>query len=435
MKKIENLYSAYLKTSGVSTDSRKVINGSLFFALKGPNFNGNKFAQSALDKGAKYVVVDDEKYIKKNDKVFLVKDTLVALQNLASYHRKKLNLTIIGITGSNGKTTTKELIGEVLSKKYNTHFTKGNYNNHIGVPLTLLQLTEEHEIGIIEMGANHLKEIEKLCSISLPNWGYITNFGKAHIEGFGSEEGVIKGKSELYNYLKNYNGKILVNADDKKQVSLSKNSNRFLFGTNLKANFRIKYLNTETRLLELVYNDILFKSPLYGEYNLVNIAAAISFGLLFDVPIKFIEKAVLDYQSKNNRSQKLNINKTQFILDAYNANPSSMEAALNAFAGCKFFKKLVILGDMFELGSQSDEEHDNILKLCIKLNIDKICTIGAKFKKASIESKSIYKFENLESFIQNFDNNSTRFNGILIKGSRAMQLENLIPFFKKLWDT
>ena len=435
MKKIENLYSAYLKTSGVSTDSRKVINGSLFFALKGPNFNGNKFAQSALDKGAKYVVVDDEKYIKKNDKVFLVKDTLVALQNLASYHRKKLNLTIIGITGSNGKTTTKELIGEVLSKKYNTHFTKGNYNNHIGVPLTLLQLTKEHEIGIIEMGANHLKEIEKLCSISLPNWGYITNFGKAHIEGFGSEEGVIKGKSELYNYLKNYNGKILVNADDKKQVSLSKNSNRFLFGTNLKANFRIKYLNTETRLLELVYNDILFKSPLYGEYNLVNIAAAISFGLLFDVPIKFIEKAVLDYKSKNNRSQKLNINKTQFILDAYNANPSSMEAALNAFAGCKFFKKLVILGDMFELGSQSDEEHDNILKLCIKLNIDKICTIGAKFKKASIESKSIYKFENLESFIQNFDNNSTRFNGILIKGSRAMQLENLIPFFKKLWDT
>ena len=433
MKKIEKLYSAYKQTSGVSTDSRKIIKGCLFFALKGPNFDGNKFAQSALDKGAKYVVVDDEGYIKKNDKVFLVKDTLMALQSLAAYHRKKLNPTIIGITGSNGKTTTKELIREVLSKKYNTHFTKGNYNNHIGVPLTLLQLTKEHEIGIIEMGANHLKEIERLCLISLPNWGYITNFGKAHIEGFGNEEGVIKGKSELYNYLKNYNGKILVNADDKKQLSLSKNSNRFLFGTDLKANFKIKYLNTETQELQINYNNVIFKSPLHGKYNLANIAAAISFGLLFDVPLKLIQKSILDYQSDNNRSQKLMINKTQIILDAYNANPTSMEAALNAFAGCKFFQKLVVLGDMFELGSQSNEEHDSILRLCIKLKIDKICTIGHNFKKTSVEKESIYKFENLESFIQKFDDNSSIFNGVLIKGSRAMQLENLIPFFKKLW--
>ena len=204
MKEIENLYKAYLKATEVSTDSRNVKKESLFFALKGPNFDGNEFAQSALDKGAKYVVVDDEKYIEKNDKLFLVKDTLVTLQKLATYHRKKLNINIIGITGSNGKTTTKELISEVLRKKYNTYSTIGNYNNHIGVPLTLLQLTKEHEIGIIEMGANHLKEIEKLCTISLPNWGYITNFGKAHLEGFGSEEAVIKGKSELYKYLINH---------------------------------------------------------------------------------------------------------------------------------------------------------------------------------------------------------------------------------------
>lgn len=435
MKKIETLYSAYLKTSGVSIDSRKLIKGSLFFGLKGPNFNGNKFAQSALDNGAKYVVVDNEKYVRKNDKVFLVKDTLMALQNLATYHRKKLNLTIIGITGSNGKTTTKELIHKVLSKKYNTHSTKDNFNNHIGVPLTLLKLTKKHEIGIIEMGANHLNEIERLCSISLPNWGYITNFGKAHIEGFGSEEGVIKGKSELYNYLKDYDGKILVNANDSKQLSLSKNSNRFLFGTDLNVNFKIKYLNTEKEELRINCNNKLFKSPLHGEYNLVNIAAAISFGLLFDVPIKFIQKSILDYQSKNNRSQKLMINKTQFIMDAYNANPTSMEAALNAYAGCKFLKKLVVLGDMFELGSQSKEEHDNILKLCMKLNIDKICTIGLNFKKTSIDNKSIYKYENLKSFIQKFDDKSSIFNGVLIKGSRAMQLENLIPFFKKLWDT
>ena len=218
-------------------------------------------------------------------------------------------------------------------------------------------------------------------------------------------------------------------------MSLSKNSNRFLFGTDLNVNFRIKYLNTEKEELRINYNNKLFKSPLHGEYNLVNIAAAISFGLLFDVPIKFIQKSILDYQSKNNRSQKLMINKTQFIMDAYNANPTSMEAALNAYAGCKLLKKLVVLGDMFELGSQSKEEHDNILKLCMKLNIDKICTIGLNFKKTSIDNKSIYKYENLESFIQKFDDKGSIFNGVLIKGSRAMQLENLIPFFKKLWDT
>ena len=435
MKEIENLYKAYLKATEVSTDSRNVKKESLFFALKGPNFDGNEFAQSALDKGAKYVVVDDEKYIEKNDKVFLVKDTLVTLQKLATYHRKKLNINIIGITGSNGKTTTKELISEVLRKKYNTHSTIGNYNNHIGVPLTLLQLTNEHEIGIIEMGANHLKEIEKLCTISLPNWGYITNFGKAHLEGFGSEEGVIKGKSELYKYLINHNEKILVNGDDKKQVELSKNSNRYLFGTNIKSDFKIKYLKSNANELQIDFNNELFKSSLHGRYNLVNIAAAISFGLLFGVPVKLIKKAISSYKSNNNRSQKLCINKTQFILDAYNANPTSMKAALKAFASCEYHKKLVVLGDMLELGHLSKKEHENILKLCIKLKIDKICTIGSKFKKTLVESNSIYKFENLESFTQTFNDNSSNFNGALIKGSRLFQLENLIPFFKKLWNT
>lgn len=435
MKKIENLYKAYLKTSGVSTDSRKVKKGSLFFALKGPNFDGSQFAQSALDNGAKYIVTDNHKNIEQNDNVFLVKDTLIALQQLASYHRKKLNITIIGITGSNGKTTTKELIREVLSEKYITHSTIGNLNNHIGVPLTILQLSKKHEIGIIEMGANHLKEIEKLCTISLPNWGYITNFGKAHIEGFGSEEGVIKGKSELYKYLINNNERILVNGDDKKQVELSKNSNRSLFGTNIKSDFKIKYLNSHANELKIDYNGDLFKSSLHGRYNLVNIAAAISFGLLFDIPVKLIQKAISSYKSNNNRSQKLYINKTQFILDAYNANPTSVEAALKEFASCEYHKKLVVLGDMLELGLLSKKEHENILKLCIKLKIDKICTIGTQFKKTSIESNSIYKFENLESFTQTFNDNSSKFNGALIKGSRLFQLENLIPFFKKLWNT
>ena len=246
---------------------------------------------------------------------------------------------------------------------------------------------------------------------------------------------MIKGKSELYKYLINNNERILVNGDDKKQVELSKNSNRSLFGTNIKSDFKIKYLNSHANELKIDYNGDLFKSSLHGRYNLVNIAAAISFGLLFDIPVKLIQKAISSYKSNNNRSQKLYINKTQFILDAYNANPTSVEAALKEFASCEYHKKLVVLGDMLELGLLSKKEHENILKLCIKLKIDKICTIGTQFKKTSIESNSIYKFENLESFTQTFNDNSSKFNGALIKGSRLFQLENLIPFFKKLWNT
>src|SRR6056300_245885 len=351
---IEQLYIAFLNATEISTDTRTLKKGALFFALSGPNFDGNRFAKEALAKGAEYVVVSDLNTITNHSKVFLVKNTLATLQQLANYHRKKLNIRIIALTGSNGKTTTKELIREVLQKKFKVLATQGNLNNHIGVPLTLLQLTEQHEIGIIEMGANHVKEIEKLCEIVLPNWGYITNFGKAHLEGFGSEEGVVRGKSELYTHLIQNQGQILINGADPKQVEQTKNYKVVQFSNKNTPDFKIEYLSNDENQLELRFKERIFKSPLYGTYNFNNIAAAIAFGTLFEVPLTEIQNAIAAYDSKNNRSQKLSIIGTQIILDAYNANPSSMEAALRAFAKYNTSNNVVIIGDMLELGKQSE---------------------------------------------------------------------------------
>jgi len=330
--KIESLYTAFLKSTSVSTDSRSIEKGALFFALKGTHFDGNKYAEAALKKGAAYVVVDQSSGLENDERVFCVENTLNTLQELATHHRKKLGLPIIALTGSNGKTTTKELIREVLSKKYNVLATSGNFNNHIGVPLTLLQLNNKHEIGVIEMGANHLKEIQRLCAIALPDWGYITNFGKAHLEGFGSEAGVVQGKSELYQHLKENKGKIVVNGNDLKQVELTKECDTFLFGDQEYNDFQISVTDPKDNSLGLEYDKYLFQSPLHGAYNLNNIAAAITFGILFDVQIEHIQDAIKFYDSKNNRSQKLNLKGIQIILDAYNANPSSMEAALDSFS-------------------------------------------------------------------------------------------------------
>ena len=432
MKDIDQLYNAFLKASEVSTDTRTMKNGAIFFALKGPHFDGNKFANIALENGADFVVIDDANNVQANEKIILVKNTLVTLQELATHHRKKLNLPIIAITGSNGKTTTKEIIKGILSKKYNVHATEGNLNNQIGVPLTLLQLSKNHEIGVVEMGANHLKEIRKLCLIALPEWGYITNFGKAHLEGFGSEEAVIEGKSELYQHLIQNKGKILVNGDDYNQLALSKNNNRILFGQNDSVDLKIESIDSNSDEIVLRYEDEEFKSTLHGKYNHTNFAAGIAFGLLFKVPLNEIQKAVSSYQSKNNRSQKLSIQNIPFILDAYNANPSSMEVAIKAFSEKKIQNKLVVLGDMLELGSQTQKEHENILNLSLELEIDRIYTIGIRFAQTCIEDDSIQKFESLEEFTKAFEKNKIPFNGVLIKGSRSMRLENLIPFFESL---
>ena len=426
---IKKLYNAFLNSNGISTDTRTLKKGDLFFALDGPNFNGNHFAKNALEKGASFVVVDNINSIDLSSKVFVVNNPLKTLQDLATFHRKKINIPIIAITGSNGKTTTKELIREVLSKSYNVLATQGNLNNNIGVPLTLLKLKKKHEIGIIEMGANHLKEIELLSSISLPNWGYITNFGNAHLEGFGSKEGVIQGKSELYKHLKLKNGQVLINGDDAEQIKQTRNQKVVRFGIEEINDFKISYRSNE-KDLQVQYKGLNFKSPLYGDYNLTNIAASIAFGVIFKVDLIHIKNAIEEYKSKNNRSQKLIINNVPYILDAYNANPSSMQVALNAFAENQAETKTVILGDMLELGDYTKNEHENILNLCLKLNFKEIFTIGNNFKSISINSNKIFRFEKIEKFQEYFKKNNIVFDSVLIKGSRFLQLESLIPFLK-----
>ena len=426
---IKKLYNAFLNSNGISTDTRTLKKGDLFFALDGPNFNGNHFAKNALEKGASFVVVDKINSIDLSSKVFVVNNPLKTLQDLATFHRKKINIPIIAITGSNGKTTTKELIREVLSKSYNVLATEGNLNNNIGVPLTLLNLKRKHEIGIIEMGANHLNEIELLSSISLPNWGYITNFGKAHLEGFGSKEGVIQGKSELYKHLKLKNGQVLINGDDAEQIKQTRNQKVVRFGIEEINDFKISYRSNE-KDLQVQYKGLNFKSPLYGDYNLTNIAASIAFGVIFKVDLIHIKNAIEEYKSKNNRSQKIIINNVPYILDAYNANPSSMQVALNAFAENQAETKTVILGDMLELGRYTKNEHENILNLCLKLNFKEIFTIGNNFKSISINSNKIFRFEKIKNFKEYFKKNNIVIDSVLIKGSRFLQLESLIPFLK-----
>lgn len=426
---IKKIYNAFLNSNGISTDTRTLKKGDLFFALNGPNFNGNHFAKNALEKGASFVVVDNNDSIDLSSKVLVVNNSLKTLQDLATYHRKKINTPIIAITGSNGKTTTKELIREVLSKSYKVLATEGNLNNNIGVPLTLLRLKKKHQIGIIEMGANHLDEIESLCSISLPNWGYITNFGKAHLEGFGSKEGVIKGKSELYKHLKLKKGQILINADDPEQIKQTRDQKVIRFGSNEINDIKISYTSNKKNI-QVQFKGLNFESPLYGDYNLTNIAASIAFGVIFKVDLIDIKNAIEGYKSKNNRSQKLIINNVPYILDAYNANPSSMQAALNAFAENQAETKTVILGDMLELGRYTKNEHENILNLCLKLNFKEIFTIGNNFKSISINSNKIFRFEKIDTFKEYFKKNNIVFDSVLIKGSRFLQLENLITFFK-----
>lgn len=418
--KIADLYKLYAKNFLVDTDSRSIRKGSIFFALSGPNFNGNKFAEDALKKGADYAVIDDEKFNTSN-KTILVKNTLETLQKLANYHRKKLNIPIIALTGSNGKTTTKELINSILSKKYNTVATKGNLNNHIGVPLTLLSMTSATEIGIVEMGANHLNEISFLCKMAEPNYGYITNFGKAHLEGFGSVEGVIKGKSELYNYIKNTNGSVFLNTDDSIQVSRSKGIKSISFNKE-----SIPFLGANP-LVTIQFKNQLIKSMLVGAYNYSNIASAVVIGNYFNVSVTAIKEAVESYEPKNNRSQIITKGGTKIILDAYNANPTSMEAALKNFAALKEENKIVFLGDMFELGSSSGHEHQKIAELATTFDFNKIYLIGKAFSTTCV--KNALHFDSFESLKNSNPHINTNKTTVLIKGSRGMALERVLNLF------
>ena len=421
---IKELHQHFLKSSGICTDTRVITKDCLFFALKGENFNGNKFAQDALDKGAYKVIIDEEGYHKKSEKTVLFSDVLTTLQNLASYHREYLKLPIIALTGSNGKTTTKELINAVLSQKYNTVATKGNLNNHIGVPITLLSMNSETEIGIVEMGANHLKEIELLCEIAKPDYGYITNFGKAHLEGFGSMEGVIKGKTELYNYLKQFNKVAFVNADDSKQLELSKTIVRYTFG-NDQQDSSISLKEASKQLL-VGFKGLDIQSNLIGLYNFHNIAAAISIGDYFKISKENIKKAIESYTPTNNRSQLIEKGTNKIILDAYNANPSSMKVALENFSQTKGESKIAFLGDMFELGDEAEKEHQHIVDLLKESNFKKVYLIGENFFNTKSSSSQVYKFKTFDELKKELDTNIIKDSHLLIKASRGMALERIL---------
>jgi UDP-N-acetylmuramoyl-tripeptide--D-alanyl-D-alanine ligase len=413
---LEKIYNLYCKNYLVDTDTRTIRKGSLFFALKGENFDGNKFAKKALENGAEYAVIDNANY--QSEKTILVEDSLETLQKLANYHRKQLSTPILSLTGSNGKTTTKELINAVLSEKYTTTATQGNLNNHIGVPLTLLSMTPKTEIAVVEMGANHQKEIEFLCEIAEPNFGYITNFGKAHLEGFGGIEGVIKGKSELYDFLRITNGKAFINTHDEIQIKQAKGIETIGFN-----NASIPFLEANP-FVTVTYKNTRIESKLIGNYNYNNIAAAIAIGKYFNVSNKHIKAAIQNYIPSNNRSQIIEKGSNKIILDAYNANPSSMKVALENFATLKAHKKIVFLGDMFELGNSSEEEHQNIAELATSLNFEAVYLIGKAFSTTNVKNAFVY-----ESF-ETFKNSNNQFQfqeaTLLIKGSRGMVLERIL---------
>ena len=403
----------------------------MFFALTGGNFNGNEFAEEALKKGARYVVVDDKKYARNNEDYIVVKNTLETLQKLAIFHRNYLGIPILAITGSNGKTTTKELVHAVLSRKFKTIATKGNLNNHIGVPLTLLSMDDQTEFGIVEMGANHQLEIEFLCTIANPDYGYITNFGKAHLEGFGSVEGVIKGKTELYRFLQEKHKLIFLNLDDEVQKKHENYNHTFTFGESRLADVRLKY-DIGSAFAQLHYNQTDFKSKLTGSYNATNMAAALCIGLYFKVEFSEIQKAIENYNPENNRSQIIQSGTNTIIMDAYNANPTSMHAALENFKNLKTDKqKIAILGDMFELGSAAATEHQVIANYVKNSNFSESYLVGLNFKNTESNGNLIFRFRDTDHLIEHLKGSDFQNCYFLIKGSRGMALERALESIKK----
>ena len=425
---ISFIHGLFLKCNSVSIDTRKIEKDTLFVAIQGDNFDANTFAAEALNKGARYAFIDSEShYI--DERTILVKDSLVALQELAKFHRAYLKLPIIALTGSNGKTTTKELIQVVLAKKYNTKATVGNLNNHIGVPLTLLSFTSDTEIGIVEMGANHKKEIEFLCGLADPDYGYITNFGKAHLEGFGGVEGVIEGKSEMYQNLRVNNKLVFVNLDDPIQVFKSDQMKIYSFGLSNKA-ADVAILDVKANpFVTIQYGSTTIASHLIGLYNANNLNAAITIGKYFKVDDSQIKDALEGYVPENNRSQMLKKETNQIILDAYNANPSSMAVAIDNFLQLEGTSKVMVLGDMFELGQDSLQEHKAIVSRLSKGNNGLCCFIGSDFYANRIEKEKMKFFESFENFSDYFKDLKVENSTILIKGSRGMALERTLNLF------
>lgn len=424
------LHEIFLNSTGVTTDTRKIAKDHLFFALHGEHFNGNEFAQQALDSGASYAVIDDPKF-HSGDRTIVVNNSLQTLQELAKFHRQYLNLPLLALTGSNGKTTTKELLNAVLSKKFKTVATVGNLNNHIGVPLTLLAMDKKTEFGVVEMGANHPKEIEFLCNIALPDYGYITNFGKAHLEGFGSIEGVIQAKSELYQHLMQRDKTIFYNVEDpvqkKKLMTHTKVYGFASQKSNLVSDVKIDLTQSQP-FVSVNFNNIEIPTKLIGAYNYTNIAAAACVGSYFKIKTIDIKDAISNYTPSNNRSQIIEKGKMKIILDAYNANPSSVQAALNNFAQQSQENKTLILGDMLELGTEAAAEHQDIVDQITEYGFENVYLIGQNFYNTDGD---YLKFKNFEEFKIVFTNTRKGKHPelYLIKGSRGMALERTLELF------
>jgi len=429
---IEALYEVFTKANaGVCTDTRNILKGSLFFALKGQSFNANQFAATAIEQGCAYAIIDEAPEV-SHDQFILVPDVLTALQELAQHHRRQFSIPFLAITGSNGKTTNKELIHAVLSRKYNTLATIGNLNNHIGVPLTLLRVNRQHEFAIIEMGANHQGEINALCNIAEPDFGLITNIGKAHLEGFGGIEGVKKGKSEMYRYLKAKGGKIFVNGDDEVLVELAGNNDKVTYGCkklydvigkdctsgeNVSLKYTTRYGDKDWLKLPQINTKII------GAYNFINCLTAACVGNYFKVDDASIAEALEGYTPNMNRSQLLNTARNTLILDAYNANPNSMKAAIDNFAKHSAQNKLLLLGDMFELGEYSNEEHQRVVALLQQHGFNKVVLVGEEFYKTA--AADYLKFTTTAECAEYLKQTAVSGATVLIKGSRGMKMESL----------
>ncbi|HEX7367047.1 MAG TPA: UDP-N-acetylmuramoyl-tripeptide--D-alanyl-D-alanine ligase [Pelobium sp.] len=427
---VTELYKIYLSHPNICTDTRKITEGCLFFALKGENFDANTFAAQALENGASYAVIDDEHY-KKGANFLLVENTLAMLQDLAVHHRKQLKIPFIGLTGSNGKTTTKELINSVLSERFKTSATKGNLNNHIGVPLSVLEIGEDIELAIIEMGANHQKEIAMLSSICLPNFGMITNIGKAHLEGFGGIEGVKIGKGELYDFLQANSGTVFINEDSPaltEMASKRKFEKIISYGTSNASHVKGELIDNNPYLkIRWTANNETYEVPsqLTGTYNFENMLAAVAIGLEFGLTPAQINAGISKYAPKNNRSQILKTENNTLIGDYYNANPSSMVLAIENISKLQADKKVVILGDMFEIGESVEEEHLNVLKKANSCNFDQVILVGKEFKKQSLNGKGLFFEETMEAF-EYLKKHPISNALVLVKGSRSMKLEKLV---------
>ena len=420
---IQQLYNIYLEKINISTDTRKITEGCIFFALKGPNFNGNEFAKEAIEKGASFAIIDDALYA-IDDRYIIVKDVLTTLQELARFHRKELKSKIIGITGSNGKTTSKELCLQVLKKKYNTMATSGNLNNHIGVPLSILSIGTDTEIAIIEMGANHINEIEFLCGIAQPDYGVITNVGKAHLEGFGSLEGVLQAKTELYRYLATKNAPVFVKDNDYVLIDkIPKECPIIRYGELKDSKYIIKF-NGAQPFVMVSFNETQIQSQLIGDFNFDNIALSIAIGIEFGIETIDIKEAIENYVASNNRSQIIKTNANTILLDAYNSNPMSLEKAIQNLNNIKHENKVMILGDMFELGEETIIEHKKIIAQCLNSGVSHVYLVGKIFN--TVNNTKYTSFENTIDLIELLNTQAIKDAFILIKGSRGMKLEKVV---------